>query len=817
VDNKPVTTDASSQADDWRYPRPLWIRIPRWIANHILAWIVEDIILYPWFFRWRTVFLIGFILYLLGIIYNLSALVVHNHNNFGILLIGTNIIQALPFNQLFPLLVQYWWEVLLSLLGLIVVSIGAVFLVTWADEDKTNESKELEWRRGMLSSSQPDDLRYPRSLWIRIIRWVFIRWWLVLTPFLAIYILNAIFSFYSLIAHNGFAALLTFSNIAHALLFDALGQNWLVVLLSALVMVMVGRGLWSWADEDKKNESKELERRRLNQIEEQEKQQPPGIQLRHTLRWEGKTFNQIVWSPDGLILACNMVSAYSPRGDFELWDTKTGQLIRTFFKEGFRFTNALAWSPDGLILAAAQSSTIQLWDTKTGQLLRTLTGESSDSIKGLAWSPDGLILAAAASRSSTSLAWTIPRSPTTLAAAASRSSTSRSSSIELWDVKTGQLLRTLPGESFSIDSLAWSPDGLILASAVFGTIQLWDTKNWQPHSTLKARVNSIAWSPDGQTLVLASNQIILLWDPKTGRQRGSLEGHTAGVLCVAFSYDGRLLASKSSDNTVRLWRTDTWETVAVLNESSNPGGSLFLRGNPAGLAFHPKMASVLATLGVEDTVIRIWDLDLSTLFGLSPFLDQIASSQTRFMDSPSEPVARVAISSPRPSPDSGAIDQEAEPIANVLTHPVTPATPRIFVSHSSQDDDFGVRLVEDLRRALGSDDAVWYDSRGGLHGGDSWWSKIVQEVATRDIFIIVLSPNSMSSYWVLRELDMAVIQRKQIIPLHYHPCDVRADLLTIQIINFLPPKAYEAALNELFAALELPSKGAEEEQARKAR
>jgi len=51
-------------------------------------------------------------------------------------------------------------------------------------------------------------------------------------------------------------------------------------------------------------------------------------------------------------------------------------------------------------------------------------------------------------------------------------------------------------------------------------------------------------------------------------------------------------------------------------------------------------------------------------------------------------------------------------------------SPRIFISHSSKDDDFGTQLVEDLRRVLGDEDAVWYDSQGGLRGGDAWWHKI---------------------------------------------------------------------------------------------
>jgi hypothetical protein len=115
------------------------------------------------------------------------------------------------------------------------------------------------------------------------------------------------------------------------------------------------------------------------------------------------------------------------------------------------------------------------------------------------------------------------------------------------------------------------------------------------------------WSPDGYILASSSrDETISLWNG-IGQQIGTLEGHTSDVYSISFSYDGYLLASKSADGTVRLWRPDYWETVAILNE---PASEYW----PPGLAFHPN-APILATLGEEDTVIRIWDLDVGTLLG----------------------------------------------------------------------------------------------------------------------------------------------------------------------------------------------------------
>lgn len=134
------------------------------------------------------------------------------------------------------------------------------------------------------------------------------------------------------------------------------------------------------------------------------------------------------------------------------------------------------------------------------------------------------------------------------------------------------------------------------------------------------------------------------------------------------------------------------------------------------------------------------------------------------------------------------------------------AIPRIFVSHSSKDNDFGVRLVQDLRQCAGVESAVWYDASGGLHGGMAWWRKIVEELTSREAFIVVLSPDSMTSPWVNDEIDLAWKQKNSpagmhIIPVVYRPCEIRKDLSILPLVSFLPPKPYETAFNELLSML----------------
>jgi small GTP-binding protein len=243
----------------------------------------------------------------------------------------------------------------------------------------------------------------------------------------------------------------------------------------------------------------------------------------------------------------------------------------------------IAWSPDGKMLASPSvDKTIRLWDAQTGQHLRTLKGHS-ETVFSICWSPDGKTLA----------------------------SSSDDKSIRLWDAQTG---RTLEGHSGWVASVAWSPEGKTLASSSQdNTIRLWGVQTGRSTRTLKGHsgwVFSVAWSPDGKTIASGSeDQTICLWNPDTGQQIGILEGHASMVQSFSFSYDGLFLASKADDG-VRLWRTDTRETVAVLNE---PASNYW----PPSLAFHPN-APILATLGEKDTVIRIWDLDFAKLLGTAP-------------------------------------------------------------------------------------------------------------------------------------------------------------------------------------------------------
>lgn len=126
---------------------------------------------------------------------------------------------------------------------------------------------------------------------------------------------------------------------------------------------------------------------------------------------------------------------------------------------------------------------------------------------------------------------------------------------------------------------------------------------------------------------------------------------------------------------------------------------------------------------------------------------------------------------------------------------------RIFCSHSSQDNAWCRELVVALQGA-GADLDIWYDEQG-LTGGAVWVQTLQRELQARDVFLLIVSPDSWNSTWVQEEIQLALATRRTILPVLHKPADVGGFLLTRQWVDVIGLDA-PAAARKVLAALGSP-------------
>jgi WD40 repeat protein/serine/threonine protein kinase len=341
----------------------------------------------------------------------------------------------------------------------------------------------------------------------------------------------------------------------------------------------------------------------------------------------------LAFSPDG-----RQIAYRSDYGTTKVWDIHSTREPLTLSGHKGGICSA-AFSPDGKKLASGgQDKTIKIWDAETGgEPLETLVGHTGE-VASVAFSPDGKQLASG-SGDKTIKVWDIhsTREPLTLRGhtAAVRSvafspdgrrivSGSGDKTIKIWDVETGgEPLNTLAGREQGVLSPAFSPDGRQVASlSDDNTIEIWDVNSTSEPLTLRGNgreFDSVAFSPDGRLIASSADSIIQIWDARSGSEVITLRGHEAVVPIIAFSPDGKQIVSVSYDNTVKFWDVDS---------TSEP---LTLRGHDAAVwsvSFSPDGKRIAST--DTNLAVKIWDTrtgsELATLGGHEAIVWAVAFS-----------------------------------------------------------------------------------------------------------------------------------------------------------------------------------------------
>lgn len=262
----------------------------------------------------------------------------------------------------------------------------------------------------------------------------------------------------------------------------------------------------------------------------------------------GKTITQVVYSPDGSLLAA------TESGDMLILNSRSGRLLRSW--KGGSFLYREEWDPDGRTIAAGgKYGALFLYDVGSGSRRVIQVASSEDSVDGLAFSPDGRSLATG----------------------------TYSGHIAVWDLATGRRIWSeYSSQNNDVDAIAFSPSGSWVVTGDFGRegrspfilgnvghLQEWDAKtgarraHWLDET---GAVTNVQFSPDGSTIAYGdSGGYLVLRDVLTGVERRYLDG---AAVNVDYSPDGLTIATGDYNGRVALWNVATGAVIADYDEGA---------------------------------------------------------------------------------------------------------------------------------------------------------------------------------------------------------------------------------------------------------
>jgi WD40 repeat protein len=283
----------------------------------------------------------------------------------------------------------------------------------------------------------------------------------------------------------------------------------------------------------------------------------------------------VAFSPDGK-------TAITGGDGLVLWDAATGK-EKTTLGERTRVGSAVM-TPDGkaVVVGYSESQAIVLWDAATGKELRRFDGKPG-AVEYIGFLSKDRSVVSMCQHHVTSTA--------------TQTTHTRDLHLHVWDLETGKEARLVANEM--MHRATSSPDGRRLAGGMH-KIGVWDALSGRELARLDqpGRVFALAFSPDGRRL--ASSEFarpIRVWEVATNSELVRLAGHDGVTVALAFAPDGRVLASGGSDGRVRLWSLASGKELRKFEAHQGP---------VLALAFSPDGRRIIS--GSRDTTALIWDV-----------------------------------------------------------------------------------------------------------------------------------------------------------------------------------------------------------------
>jgi len=353
----------------------------------------------------------------------------------------------------------------------------------------------------------------------------------------------------------------------------------------------------------------------------------------------------VAFTPDS-----RKVLTVTDTGNFNLWEISTGRSIKFIGRKGggvYTQSGPVAISPDGrlLLLNERSDGTLRLMQAETGrihQIFKAGLKVGHYVAPTASFSPDGhyiIVLRGIGSRiSSVTMEFydvlmgreiELFKGPTMVSTVVFSPDSQYvlngfRNVLKLWDISTGEIIRTFSGHSDHVTSIAFSPDGrFILSGSKDNTLKLWDASAGSEIRTFSGhpkQMQSMRFSPDKRfTLSGTKDGLLIQSEVSTGRTTRVIRGHSVDITATVFSPDGRYAASGSKDNAIKVWNTSNGRLIRSMIGHTD---------DVTALVYSPDGRLILSAS--KDETLKLWNAstgrEIHTFEGHSHWVTSVAFS-----------------------------------------------------------------------------------------------------------------------------------------------------------------------------------------------